>query len=87
MSQLPVPANHQAHQSANLALGIRPDDHQQDPKRCTDAQGQAFWRAITCDPVFLTDPPAQPISPGSVPGLCANGFDEWFAGGPQALSA
>jgi GT2 family glycosyltransferase len=47
-----------------MALGLRPDDGQQDPELCTDAQGQLYWHAISCDPVFLTEPPPVPIAPG-----------------------
>ena len=53
-----------ASHAAGRELTFGPDDKQQDPELCIDAQGQSYWHAITCDPVFLTDPQPVPVAPG-----------------------
>jgi hypothetical protein len=49
---------------APLELGLIPDEKQQDPTLYNNIHGEPFWRAFTCDPVFLTVERPLPIAPG-----------------------
>ncbi len=49
---------------APLELGLIPDEKQQDPTLYNNIHGEPFWRAFTCDPVFLTVELPLPIAPG-----------------------